>query len=233
MGCNHLPDAVGVDDAREEHKGHQVAMQNVGLQEQIGDHERPGGKEGEETDEGVARAVAAGAAGAYHVASGFDRVVDEHYGALDHVPFGKGEIVKEAGQSQGGGAESEGLGNAKGGEHALLPGRGAAEVTGQGVNAHEDQDTLNGSVDDAEGERLSVVLIPGLDVESEKGGKDGRDGVPTLAHVLRGGEDKAFERGVEGVDAMIEELAKRSGLTSTTTVLRFIVSLPCFRKFDT
>ena len=193
MGRDHLADAVSVDDTCEQNKGNQVAVQNVRLQPQVGYHERPGGEEGEQTDEGVARAVATGAAGADHVAGGLDRVVDQHDGALDHVPLGEGEVVKEAGQGQDGAAEGEGLGNTERGEHALLPEGGATEVAGQGVNAHEDQDALNGPVDDAQGERLGVVLIPGLNVESQERGEDGRDGVPALAHVLGGGEDKAFE----------------------------------------
>lgn len=43
------------------------------------------------------------------------------------------------------------------------------------------------------------------------------DRLPALAHVLRGGEDEDLERGVEGIDAVVEELPKRTGLLRTSS----------------
>lgn len=46
------------------------------------------------------------------------------------------------------------------------------------------------------------------------------NGVPALSHVLGSREDEAFEGGVEGVDAMVEELAERSALVGSSPVSR-------------
>lgn len=43
------------------------------------------------------------------------------------------------------------------------------------------------------------------------------DGVPALAHVLGGGEDEDLEGSVEGVDAVIEKLTERAGLSSSSS----------------
>ena len=130
---------------------------------------------------------------------------------MDHVPLGEGQVVEEVGH------ERE-LWDAERGQQGLLPEVGTAQVTGERVNANEDQDALDGPVDDAERERLGVVLVPGLDVEGEQGSEEGRDRLPALAHVLRGGEDEDFERGVERVDAVVKELAQRARLVGATTI---------------
>lgn len=54
---------------------------------------------------------------------------------------------------------------------------------------------------DAQSESLGVVLVPGLDVEGEEGGKEDEDGGPGLAEGHGAGEEEDFDGGVEGVDA--------------------------------
>ncbi len=65
-----------------------------------------------------------------------------------------------------------------------------------------------------------MVLVPGLDVEGQEAGEEGRDGLPALAHVGRAGEEEDLEAGVEGVDAVIEELAEGAGLVGAAPAER-------------
>lgn len=46
MRRDDLTHGVGVDQAAEEGKGHQVVVQDVWLQEQVGANQRPGEEEG-------------------------------------------------------------------------------------------------------------------------------------------------------------------------------------------
>lgn len=211
VGRDHLADAVGVDEAAEEGEGHQVAVQDVGLQREVRHDEAPGDEEGAQADEGVAAAVAAGAAGLDHVARRLERVEDQHDAALDHVPVGEVEVVDKVG-------EERQLRDAERGEQRLLPEVGAADEAREGVDAHEDEDALDGPVDDAERQRLGVVLVPGLDVKGHEAGEEGRDRLPRLAHVLGAGEDEDLEGRVAGVDTVIEELAEGPGLAGSATV---------------
>jgi len=45
---------------------------------------------------------------------------------------------------------------------------GTAEEAGKGIDADKNEDALNGPVDDAQGQSLGVVLVPGLDIEREE-----------------------------------------------------------------
>lgn len=45
----------------------------------------------------------------------------------------------------------------------------AAEVAGSGEDGANDEDAFDGAVDDSEGKRLGMVLVPCLHVESEEG----------------------------------------------------------------
>lgn len=159
---DHLTDRVGVYDAGEHDKRHEMGVQDGRVEKQVRDDEHPHAEEGEETQQRTAGAVAACAAGLDDVSRRLDGVEDEDEGALDHVPLGKGQLVEGSGDAQL-------LGDAKGAEHGLLPEGGAAHVAGQGVDADEDEDALDGTVDDAEGEGLCVVLVPGLNVKGEEG----------------------------------------------------------------
>lgn len=74
MCRDDLSHGVGVDQAAEEGKGHQMVVQNVGLQEQVGANQRPGEEEGREANERVSAAVAACTAGLDYIAARFHRV---------------------------------------------------------------------------------------------------------------------------------------------------------------
>lgn len=161
VGGDHLADAVGVDEAGEQGKGYEVVVQDVGLQVQIGNDEGPDAEEGDQAEQRVAGALTAGAARAQHVEGRLDGVEDEDDAALDEVPLGEGQLVDERRDAERGG-------HAQGAQHALLPEVRATHVARQGVDTNQDEDALDGAVDDAESERLGVVLIPGLDVESEE-----------------------------------------------------------------
>lgn len=61
--CDHLPDGVGVDETAEEDEGHEVVVEDGGVEEEVERDERPGDEEGEEAEEGAAGFVATRAAG--------------------------------------------------------------------------------------------------------------------------------------------------------------------------
>lgn len=231
MRRDHAADRVGVDEADENGEGNEVVVEDKGLQLQVGEHEEPDSKDGAEAEEGAARVLTAGAAGADDVEGRLKGVEDEDNGALDEVPVGKGQIVDGHG-------DAHVVGEAKGAEHALLPDMSAAEKPGEGEDKDEDQDTFDRSVDNAEGEGLGVVLIPGLNIKGEESyrdillavcdatwaeerrrtSKEDGDSPPALAHVLGGGKNENFERGVEGIDAVVKEFTEGSGLLGAAAI---------------
>lgn len=90
---NHLPDRVGVDNAAEHGEGDQMVVQDVGLQQQVGDDQGPGDEERHQADERVPAAVTTGPSSLNDVAARLDGVEAEHHKALDHVPVRKGHVV--------------------------------------------------------------------------------------------------------------------------------------------
>jgi hypothetical protein len=80
-----------------------------------------------------------------------------------------------------------------------------------------------------------VVLVPALNIEGKEScqvlanlyelspayelltGKQSSDSHPALAHVLRSGKDEDLERGIESIDTMVKELAKRTRLLCSST----------------
>jgi len=163
MSCDHLPDAVGVDDTSKEDEWDEMAMQDVRLQRKIGHHEDPGQEKGNQTNESIAAAVTTGTASLDDILGGFEGVENQDDGALNQVPLGEAEVVKEVGYGDGTGEES--LRQAKGRQKRLLPDVAAAHITSQGVDTDKDQYTLNRPIDNAKRQGLGVVLIPSLYVE--------------------------------------------------------------------
>lgn len=161
VGGNHAADRVGVDETDKDGERDEVVVEDERLKLEVGDDEEPDGKDGAEAEQGTGGVLLAGAAGADNVEGGLDRVEDEDDGALDEVPLGKGQVVDGLG-------DAHVFGKAESAEHALLPDVSAAEEAGEGVDKDEDEDAFDGAVDDAEGEGLGVVFIPGLDVEGEE-----------------------------------------------------------------
>lgn len=53
-------------------------------------------------------------------------------------------------------------------EHGLLPEAAASQIRSQGIHNAKGDDTFNWSRNDAESERVGVVFIPSLDIESER-----------------------------------------------------------------
>ena len=205
---DHLADAVGVDKSAEDDEGNQMLGANHGLEIQVGHDQDPGSEEGDEALEGATAAVAPGTSRLDDVTGALDGVNDQHDGALDHVPLGEVEVVDEV-------RDTKGLGNTKGSQHRLLPEAGAAHEAGQSVDADQDQDTLDGSVHDAQGQGLGVILVPGLHVEGKQRGEEGRNRVPRLAHVLAAGKKESAERRVKGIHTVIEEFAKGATLVGS------------------
>ena len=80
---------------------------------------------------------------------------------MDEVPLGEGELVDAGWEDL--------LWNAKGAEHGLLPEVRAAHVAGESVDEDQDENALDRTVDNAKGQGLGMVFIPGLDVEREEG----------------------------------------------------------------
>ena len=67
-------------------------------------------------------------------------------------------------------------------------------------NADQGEDSFDWAGHYSECQSVSVVFIPGLDVESEKGAEQGEDGVPGLAKVRGCSEEEDFETGIARVD---------------------------------
>lgn len=161
MGGDHLADGVGVHKTDEEDEGDEVLVQNLRVQAEVDDDEGPGAEEGREAEEGFVGGLAAFASRIEDVADALDGVEDEHQAAVQHV---------EVAEVHGVGCFGEGVdvGEAEGGEHGLLP-VGAAAFDGcDAVDDAEGEDAFDGTGDQAEGQGVGVVLIPGLDVEGEE-----------------------------------------------------------------
>jgi hypothetical protein len=139
-----------------------MRVENVGVQVEVDGDESPDTEEGEEAEERAAGAVTTRTAGLDDVEGGLESVEDEDEGALNKVPLREGEVVDIVRN------EGEGLWYAEGAEHGLLPEVRATHVTGEGIDEDENEDALDGSVNDAEREGLGVVFIPGLNVEGEE-----------------------------------------------------------------
>jgi hypothetical protein len=159
---DHLTDRVGVQEADEEDERHEVGVQDLRVQGQVGDDEGPGAGEGEQAEEGVVGSVAAGAAGFEDVLDALVGVDSENHGAVQHV-----EVAEVHGVGCFGEGGSEG--DSKGGQHGLLPVAAAAFDGCDGVDDAKGYDALDGTGYQAEGEGVGVVLIPGLDVEGQEG----------------------------------------------------------------
>lgn len=162
VGGDDLADGVGVGYPGEERKGHDVGGEDRGLEVEVRDDEGPDGEEGREAGDGGPGLLAPGAPRADDVADRLEGVEDEDDAALDHVPLCEGQAAEELGDGDRGG-------EAEGREHGLGPEGGAAEEAGEGVDCDEDEDAFHGPVDDAKGQGLCVVLVPGLDVEGQEG----------------------------------------------------------------
>jgi len=67
MRDNDAAHTVGVDEAGVEDKGDEVVVQDDGLEIEVCGNEKPGGGEGEKSEEGDAGALATGAAGFHDV----------------------------------------------------------------------------------------------------------------------------------------------------------------------
>lgn len=59
----------------------------------------------------------------------------------------------------------------------------ATEVAGRRVDDADDKDALDRATDDAQGQSLGVVLIPGLDIEGQECYNDNKS-AKMLSHVL-------------------------------------------------
>lgn len=158
------------------------------------------------------------------------RVEDEHHAAIHHVPL----IPRQA--VQRGGDEVE-VRDPERGQHGLLPEAAAAEEAGEGVDDAEGQDAFDGSRDDAQRQRVRVVLVPRLHVKRHRRcaplatssrysvwygmqltSKQREHRLPALAQVHGRGEEEDFERGVDRVDAVVEELAQGTALASSSSL---------------
>jgi len=135
------------------------------------------------------------------------------------------------------------FGNAHCLEHRLLPERSATFDTCKCVHNYKTYDSLDGTGNEAQGQGLGVVFIPGLDVERQKGWKvlaevkvEGRytgrierrvrtceqchDGLPSHAQILGSGENEAFECGIQCINSMIEEFSQGPALMSSSPIPR-------------
>lgn len=136
-----------------------------------------------------------------------DCVEDEDDAAIDHVPLVPGEVVHDVGQP-GGLAQANRL------QQALGPEAAATHVACQSEDDAENEDALDRPRHKAQGEGMGVVLVPGLDVEGEQAGEESHNRLPALAEVHGSREDQDLKRGVDGIDAVVEQLTERATLTS-------------------
>lgn len=161
VSSDHLPDAVGINEAGEEGKGNQVVVEDIWLQIQIRNDKGPDSEERNKAKQGTSGTVTAGTASSDDVDGRLESVEAGHNGALNHVPLGKGELVDELGNAQR-------RGNTNGAQGALLPDVRASHETGQREDRGNNEHALNGSIDNAKSKSLGVVLVPGLDVKGKE-----------------------------------------------------------------
>lgn len=82
------------------------------------------------------------------------------------------------------------------------------------VYGAQGQDTFDRSGDKSQIQSASVVLLPGRQVKCTKTGECRQDCRPGITKIDRAGKDDDAEGGVDGIDTVIKELTKRSGLLS-------------------
>lgn len=176
MRCDHLPDRVSVDEASEEDEGHEMVVEDFGVEPEVGWDQGPCDKKGDQAEEGAAGFVAALAADLNHVEGAadsvrrdsvckraslrLDSVEDKEASPLHHVPLVKCEVVDVV-------RDESVVGDAHRLEHALLPKAGSALDGRKGVDQSQEDDPFNRAGNDAEREGLGVVLVPGLYVEGK------------------------------------------------------------------
>ncbi|KAI6775405.1 hypothetical protein HG530_002163 [Fusarium avenaceum] len=138
-----------------------MALADSGLEVKVGNNHGPDAEERRKAKKRTTRAVATGTASADDVERRLDGVEDQNDATLDKIPLGKSQVVNE-------GWDAHGRRNANGLEHALLPEVATPNITSEGKDHNNSENTLNRSIDNTKGESLGVISLPGLDVEGQK-----------------------------------------------------------------
>ena len=89
-----------------------------------------------------------------------DGIENEYYPSIYHIPFVKWQLINII-RNKAVLCDSEGL------QHGLLPEATTPFYCRNGVDDAKCQDAFHRARNQAEGKRLSIVLIPRLDVECE------------------------------------------------------------------
>jgi len=74
MRGDHLANRVSIDETAEEDEGHQMVVENLRVEVEIGRDEGPSNEEGDQADERIAGFVALGAAGSDYVHRSMARI---------------------------------------------------------------------------------------------------------------------------------------------------------------
>ena len=200
MSSDHLADRVGVDETDVEDERHKVLAQNDRLKEEIGGNDGPGEEDRSQTVECNDGVLLAQTAGGHDIHSAQHGVEDQHQAALDHVPVRPGQVVDDIRDD----CEAR---HAQTSEHGLVPEAATANVAGECVHKTKDDDTLNRTRDNTQGQSVSVVFIPGLHVEGQKRGEEDQDSLPALAKAHGCREDEDLQGSIHSIDTVVEKFA--------------------------
>lgn len=162
---DHLAYGVSVHESDEEDEGNEVLVEDLWVEEEVGDDESPGSEERCKAEKGIVGSIAAVTASLEDVANALDGVERKDQAAVEHVEVAEVHGVSGLGQGRD-------VRHTESGEHGLLPIAAATLDGSDSVDDAESQDAFDGTGDQAQGEGVRVVLIPGLDVESQESCRD-------------------------------------------------------------
>jgi hypothetical protein len=161
MRGDHLADGVSVHESDEQDKGHEVLVQDLRVKGEVSDNESPGTEERSKAQERIVGSVATVTANFENVTDALDGVVSKNQGAIEHVEVAKVHGVSNLGQRFE-------VGQSKSRKHGLLPVAATTLDGSDGVDDAEGQDAFDRAGHQSQSQGVGVVLIPGLDVESQK-----------------------------------------------------------------
>ena len=226
---DHLADGVGVHETNQQDEGNEVLVQDLRVKGEVSNDESPGAEERSQAQKRIIGSVATVTARLEDVADALDGVVGKNQATVKYVEVTKVHGVSSLGQRLN-------VWQSESRKHGLLPVATATFDSGDSVDDAEGQNAFDRARNKSQSEGVSVVLIPGLNVESQKSceksqqkvveqalglqhtAKQHKHSLPSLAEVHSSREKQHFQAGVQRVNTVIEELAERTGLACAAPV---------------
>lgn len=158
---NHPADGVRVDESDIHAKRNQMVLQDGRLQIQVCRGESPHHKDREKAVQRLDWIQAALRPNAHDVDDTRAGGEEEEDPAVDQIPLREGHLIHPL-------RDGVRLGDADSLQHGTVPETRTALVGGKGEDRAESEDALDRARDEPQRQNLSVVFIPGLDVESQR-----------------------------------------------------------------